>query len=123
MTKKRFNAIWEQCERNFNWEHVHSTMDRLHWVWATSRGRVPPIDQLKDGAKKLMHQVAFTAGEQMVVASSGGFHATRFSDEVGHEYIRLGFVFENGTTSQGQILGETEHEYLHSGKRSNDGHT
>lgn len=83
----------------FDFNKVHDIMEHLNWKWATTRGEVPDIIDLKQCARKLLNDVVdqyinnrICRDEQSQVfgISTGGFKA-----ELYYEILELSFILES----------------------------
>lgn len=56
---KKKAEIWEQIDKQFEWERVHAAMKVLEWRWIFIEGgsRIPEIFEIKDTAKNLVFEV------------------------------------------------------------------
>lgn len=85
--KKTLEEVWEELEDGFDWKKVHKVMTFLDWKWATAttKDRVPSIEDLKKNARTHLASVMeydekdfFKKGNYgNVSSSSGGFVVIR----------------------------------------------
>ena len=76
---------------NFDFERVKDTMDALNWGWATTRGEVPEISDMKALVRSLFKDLFYHESTQV---ATGGFVANRDDDD----NLELSFVVANWYT-------------------------
>lgn len=67
----RFETLWAEIEREFDWNSVYKTMKLLDWTWAIVGG-IPDIPNLKMYARELCE----TAYRKQTSVGTGGFMAS-----------------------------------------------
>jgi hypothetical protein len=92
MTEERFDELWHEIERHFDWAKVHRVMKTLGWKWSTQG--TPSILQMKEHALRLSRDLLMKKEYRRATAlASGGFRVEKYK-EGKHERLRLEFIAE-----------------------------
>ena len=99
---KTFEELWEDIEKNFDWEKVHKTMVFLNWTWGFDFiNGVPSMVQLKNSTKGWLRQCYDTSkrgGKRSKSISCGGFtmkYAEFHDQPKPHNELTLEFTIES----------------------------
>jgi phage pi2 protein 07 len=91
-TTQNHQKIVEEIIDYTDFEKIHKVMEALNWTWATTEGRVPTEEELKEQAKSLL----FESLKKKCNVATGGFWIEYLApDEDADEGINLSFSVEN----------------------------
>lgn len=91
-TKQNQQKIIEEIIDCTDFEKIHKAMKALDWIWATTEGRVPTEEELKEQARKLLKE---TFERKCDVATGGFWTKYMEADEYGDEGASLSFRIDN----------------------------
>lgn len=63
-----FTHVWEDLEKNFDFEKVQKMMNAVNWKWAFIKGPLT-LNIIKENVKEMVHEVL----ERKTTISTGGF--------------------------------------------------